>query len=224
MTVIVCYAPTNDSDDVTNKDFNSALSRCLATVPPSHDITVLLGDFNATFRDDMDVWCSTIGPLSPDPLNKNGLCQLKLCRSHDVCFANTYFQSETIHQYTWYSNDGLTKKMIDCVIISKHWRSSVKNRRTYKSAGLGNAEHRIVCADFRLRLQAKRLEKKPVSADIGKLKVPDTHLKYSVEILNCSSPLAHLISPKIIGSILNRRPGKQHNHCLAKGVTQGNHG
>ncbi|XP_065571883.1 uncharacterized protein LOC136034565 [Artemia franciscana] len=34
MTVIVCYAPTNDSDDVTKEDFYSALSRCLATVPP----------------------------------------------------------------------------------------------------------------------------------------------------------------------------------------------
>ncbi|XP_065571485.1 uncharacterized protein LOC136034273 [Artemia franciscana] len=34
MTVIVCYALTNDSDDVTKEDFYSALSRCLATVPP----------------------------------------------------------------------------------------------------------------------------------------------------------------------------------------------
>ena len=34
MTVIVCYAPTNDSDDATKEDFYSALSRCLATVLP----------------------------------------------------------------------------------------------------------------------------------------------------------------------------------------------
>ena len=34
MTVIVCCAPTNDSDDATKEDFYSALSRCLATVPP----------------------------------------------------------------------------------------------------------------------------------------------------------------------------------------------
>ncbi|XP_065582122.1 uncharacterized protein LOC136041399 [Artemia franciscana] len=34
MTVTVCYAPTNDFDDATSEDFYSALSRCLATVPP----------------------------------------------------------------------------------------------------------------------------------------------------------------------------------------------
>ncbi|XP_065575362.1 26S proteasome non-ATPase regulatory subunit 1-like [Artemia franciscana] len=34
MTVIVCHAPTNDSDDATKEDIYSVLSRCLATVPP----------------------------------------------------------------------------------------------------------------------------------------------------------------------------------------------
>ncbi|XP_065568955.1 uncharacterized protein LOC136032612 [Artemia franciscana] len=34
MTVIVCYAPTSNSGDVTKEDFYSALSRCLATVLP----------------------------------------------------------------------------------------------------------------------------------------------------------------------------------------------
>ncbi|XP_065577260.1 uncharacterized protein LOC136038124 [Artemia franciscana] len=72
MTVIVCCALTNHSDDATKEDFYSALSRCLATVPPPHDITVLLGDFNATVRDDMGLWRGTVGPVSPDPLNDNG--------------------------------------------------------------------------------------------------------------------------------------------------------
>ncbi|XP_065561307.1 uncharacterized protein LOC136027773 [Artemia franciscana] len=34
MTVINCYALTDDSDDATKEDFYSALYRCLATVPP----------------------------------------------------------------------------------------------------------------------------------------------------------------------------------------------
>lgn len=183
MTIFVCYAPTNDSDDVTKEEFYSALSRCLSTVSP-HDVTVLLGDFNATVRDDMGVWRGTIGPVSPDPLNDNGLRLLELCRSHELVIANTYFQRKTIHQYTWYSNDGRTKKMIDYVIISKRWRSSLKNCRTYRSAELGNADHRLVCADVQLRLHAQRSERKPVAADIGKLKEPYTRQKYSVEISN----------------------------------------
>ena len=194
MTVIICYAPTNDSDDATKEDFYSALSRCLATVPPPHDITVLLGDFNATVRDDMGLWRGTVGPVSPDPLNDNGLRLLELCRSHDLYIANTYFQRKTIHQYTWYSNDGRTKKMIDYVIISKRWRSLVKNCRTYRSAELGNADHRLVCADLRLRLHAQRSKRKPVAADIGKLKEPDTRQKYSIEISNRFEALGSLYS------------------------------
>ena len=96
----------------------------LQQYPPPHDITVLLGDFNATVRDDVGLWRGTVGPVSPDPLNDNGIRLLELCRSHDLYIANTYFQRKTIHQYTWYSNDGRTKKMIDYVIIPNagdHW-------------------------------------------------------------------------------------------------------
>ena len=130
----------------------------------------------------------------PDPLNDNGLRLLELCRSHDLCIVNTYFQRKTIHQYTWYSNDGRTKKMIDYVIISKHWRSLVKNCRAYRSAELGNGDHRLVCADLRLRLHAQRSEKQPVAANIGKLKEPDTRQKYSIEILNRFEALGSLNS------------------------------
>ncbi|XP_065574953.1 uncharacterized protein LOC136036578 [Artemia franciscana] len=160
----------------------------------THDITVLLGDFNATVHDDVGVWSSTVGPISPDPLNDNRLPLLELCRSHDLYIANTYFQRKTIHQYTCYSNDGRTKKMIDYVIISKRWRSLVKNCRTYRSAELGNVDHRLVCADLRLRLHAQRSEIKPVAADIRKLKEPDIRQKYSIEVLNRFEVLGSLNS------------------------------
>jgi len=78
MNVIVCYAPTNDSDDVTKEDFSIALSSCLAKISPPNDITVLFGDFNATVYNDMGVWRGTVGLLSPDPLNDNGLRLLEL--------------------------------------------------------------------------------------------------------------------------------------------------
>ncbi|XP_065557775.1 uncharacterized protein LOC136025720 [Artemia franciscana] len=173
----------------------TALSRCLATVLP-HDITVLLGDFNAIVHDDMGVWRGTDGPVSPDPLNDNVLRLLELCQSHNLYITNTYFQRKTIHQYTWYSNDRRTKKMIDYVIISKRWRSLVKICRTYRSAELGNADHRLVCADLRLRLHAQQSEQKPVTADIGKLKEPDTRKKCSIEILNRFETLGSLNSSK----------------------------
>ncbi|XP_065574974.1 uncharacterized protein LOC136036596 [Artemia franciscana] len=142
----------------------------------------------------MCVWRGTVGPVSPDPINDNGLRLLELCRSHDLYIAKTYFQRKIIHQYTWYGNDGRTKKMIEYVITSKRWRSLVKNCRTYRSAKLGNADHRLMCADLRLYLHAQRSEKRPVAADTGKLKQPETRQKYSIEISNRFEALGSVYS------------------------------
>ncbi|XP_065576303.1 uncharacterized protein LOC136037509 [Artemia franciscana] len=142
----------------------------------------------------MGVWRGTVSPVFFDPLNDKWLRLLELCRSHDLCIANIYFQRKTIHQYTWYSKDGSTKKVIDFVIISKRWRSLVKNCKIYRPAELGNADQRLVCTDLRLCIHAQRSERKPVTADIGRLKEPDTRLKYSVEISNHFEPLGSLNS------------------------------
>ena len=105
---------------------------------------------------------------------------------------NTYFQRKNTHQYTWYSNDGCTKKMIDNVIISKRCISLLKNYRTWRSAEFGNAGHWFVCAKVQLRLQAQQPERRPVAVNSEKLKETDTHLKYSIEVLNCFELLSTL--------------------------------
>ena len=87
MTIIVCYAPTNDSDDTIKGEFYSALNRSLTTVF-SHHVTLVPSDFNAAVRDDMAVWRGTIGPVSLELLNDNGLRLLELCRSHDLVILN----------------------------------------------------------------------------------------------------------------------------------------
>jgi len=99
MNIIVCYAPTKDSKETTKEKFYSALTKYLTTVSP-HYITVLLGNLNATVRDDMGVWRCTIGPVCPDPLNDNGHRLLEMCRSRDLVIVNTYLQHKNIHQYT----------------------------------------------------------------------------------------------------------------------------
>ncbi|XP_065572953.1 uncharacterized protein LOC136035238 [Artemia franciscana] len=196
MTVIVCYAPTNDSDDTTKEEFYSALTKFFMTLSP-YDTTVLLDDFNTTVRDDMGVWRGTTGPVSSNPLNDNGPCLLELHPSHDILIANTYFQHNNIHHYTWYSNDGCTKNTIGNVIISERRRSLLKNCRPYRSAELGNADHRLLCAEVQLHLQAKRPERRPVAADIVKIKEPDTRLKNSIEVSNRFELLSALSTSEV---------------------------
>ena len=99
---------------------------------------------NATVSDNHDLWRQVIGPVIPDPLNDNGLRLLQLCSMHNLVITNTLFARKDIHKYTWYSNDGRTKKMIDYIFVSQRWRSSISNCSTYRSAEIGNTDHRLV--------------------------------------------------------------------------------
>ena len=118
MTVLVCNAPTNEADTETKDTFYSALTNELSKISP-HDIVILLGDLNATVSDKHDLWRQVIGPVTPDSLNDNGLRLLQLCSMPNLVITNTMFARKEIHKYTWYSNDGHTKKINDYIIVTK---------------------------------------------------------------------------------------------------------
>jgi len=183
MTVLVCYAPTNEADDEAKETFYSALANELSKISP-HDIVILLGDMNATVSDNHDLWRQVIGPVIPDPLNDNGLRLLQLCSMHNLVITNTLFARKDIHKYTWYSNDGRTKKMIDYIIVSQRWRSSISNCRTYRSAEIGNTDHRLVVANMRLRLQAQRSQPRPTKIDVSRLSDQEIRSKYAIDVSN----------------------------------------
>ena len=195
-TIIVCYAPTNPSPAEVKDQFYAELSATLSRVPP-HDIVTLLGDLNATVNDREGVWRSVLGPVTPDSLNDNGQRLLQLCNMHNLVISNTLFQRRDIHKYTWYSNDGQTKKMIDYVMISGRWRSSITNCRTYRSAELGNTDHRMVVATLRLRLRAQGQERRPPKLDLSSLATSQMQQKYALDISNRFSCLQVLDDPEV---------------------------
>ncbi|XP_065562364.1 uncharacterized protein LOC136028452 [Artemia franciscana] len=58
--------------------------------------------------------------------------------------------------YTWYCNDGKTKKMLDYLIVRRCWLSSVQIYRLYRGAELNNTNHGLVSARIKLRLRANK--------------------------------------------------------------------
>ncbi|XP_065576598.1 craniofacial development protein 2-like [Artemia franciscana] len=182
-TIIVCYAPTNQASDEVKDHFYTQLSSILAKVSP-HDVLNLLGDFNGTVRDTDGVWNSVLGPVKPDCLNDNGLRLLQLCTMHDVVITNTLFQRKEVHKYTWYSNDRWTRKMLDYIIVSRRWRSSIINCRTYRSAESGNTDHRLVVSNLRLRLKAHKRDHRPPKLDLSNLTNSNTRQVHAVSISN----------------------------------------
>ena len=172
LTVIVSYAPTNLAKDNVKHGFFSAVADTIASVS-KHDVTIALGDYSATISSSTQsraAWSGVIGPVSPDNTNDNGDRLLQMCATHGLAITNTWFQRKRIHQYTWLSNDGRTKKMIDHIMINRRWLSSVRNCRTYRGVELGHADHRLVAADIRLKLRVtqKAQTTKPINSRLFK--------------------------------------------------------
>ena len=170
----------------------AAVADTIASVS-RHDVTIALGDYNATISSSTQsraAWSGVIGPVSPDNTNYNGDRLLQMCATHGLAITNTWFQRKRIHQYTWLSNDGRTKKMIDHIMINRRWLSSVRNCRTYRGVELGNADHRLVAADIRLKFRLTQKAQTTKSINGRLFKDHALQARYTIEISNRFSALS----------------------------------
>ena len=110
ITVLTCYAPTNEARDDDKDDFYALLFSELSSVPPN---LIVLGDCNVCAAKISGLYAVAVGPVTVDALNDNGGRLLNYCITHVLSVKNTWFVRRDIAMHTWYSNDGKTKKMLD---------------------------------------------------------------------------------------------------------------
>ena len=174
------------------KIFFSELQALIADVP-RHDISMALLDANATVSaPSRNLYQPPVSGNSFLDLttNDNGDRLLELCSLTDHCLADTWFPRKRIHYWTWYSNDGTTRKALDHILVCRRWRSSVTNCRVYRGAQLGNTDHRMLVATLRLKLKADPTNKYQPKIDASRLKDPLLAQAYSCSISNRFSALA----------------------------------
>ena len=87
--------------------------------------------------------------------------------------------------------------MIDHIMINRRWVSSVRNCRTYRGVELGNADHRLVAADIRLKLRVtqKAQTTKPINSRL--FKDHALQARYTIEISNRFSALSFASDPSL---------------------------
>ena len=184
LSIFVCYAPTDTSDDILKDSFYETLHHNLRRVSP-HDIVVILGDMNATVGPSRDGVEHLVGPFTSDSTNDNGDRMIELCATHNLKVASTWFQHRRIHTISWYSNTGITSKTIDHILVSGRWRI-LSDCRVFRSAELGSTDHRLVAAKLHLHLKrsttASSHMQQPVDND--KLYTPQYAHQYSIEVSN----------------------------------------
>ena len=185
VSLFVCYAPTEAADQEAKDTFYQMLNNELRLVS-RHDITMVLGDMNATIGSNRTGLERIIGPYPPvnSNNNDNGDRMLDLCSTHNLKPLSTWFQHRKIHRITWYSNTGTVAKTIDHILVSGRWRIA-SDCRVFRSAELGCTDHRLLVATIHLRLRrTTRLQPRNRPFDASKLREPQHAHRYAVEVRN----------------------------------------
>lgn len=182
LSIFVSYAPTELAGEESKDAFYQQLSDELRRVS-RHDITVVLGDMNATIGPNRFGLDNIIGPNPFDhsTTNDNGDRMLNLCSTHNLKVLGTWYPHRLIHRTTWYSNTGTISKTIDHILVSGRWKVS-SDCRVFRSAELGRTDHRLLVATFHLRL--RRANTQPTS---NRRLIPDTEKLYTPRYANSYS-------------------------------------
>ncbi|XP_043064095.1 uncharacterized protein LOC122320085 [Drosophila ficusphila] len=169
ISLICAHAPTEEKDDITKDTFYAELDRAYGRCP-SHDIKILLGDFNAKVGRE-DIFGATVGRFSlHETTSSNGLRLIGFAAAHNMVVRSTGFRHLDIHKATWLSPDRLTRNQIDHVVIDARHASSVLDVRSCRGPNI-DSDHYLVAAKIRTRLWVAKVARRGLlrRLDIGKL-------------------------------------------------------
>ncbi|CAM5093877.1 unnamed protein product [Eretmochelys imbricata] len=177
ITLIQCYAPTNDSDEDVKDKFYLTLQAELERVP-RHDLTITMGDLNAKVGKNNTNNDRAMGRHGCGTVNENRERVVDFCNMNDLVIGGTLFEHCEIHKLTWCSPIGRDKNQIDHIMINGKWRHSLTDVKVRRGADVGS-DHHLVTASIKLKLRSVGPPNKGHRCyDINKLK--------SLEILKAS--------------------------------------
>lgn len=183
LSIITCYAPTEDALDEEKERFYEQLQSALGNIP-SHDMLIVAGDMNAKVGANNQQKERTMGKQGLGEMNNNGERLYQLCSENDLVIGGTTFQHRDVHKYTWTSPDGKTRNQIDHLIINRKWRRSLQDVKTKRGADVGS-DHQLVIGKLCLKLRKEKASKvRDRLYDTGKLKDQDTRAEFQLEIRN----------------------------------------
>ncbi|EDO30030.1 predicted protein, partial [Nematostella vectensis] len=151
LTIIQCYAPTNEADDEAKDDWYKHLTQVISRVP-RHDMLLVIGDLNAKVGTDNTNYERAMGVYGCGTMNNNGERLADFCLNNDLEIGGTIFPHKNIHKLTWRSPDGRTLNQIDHIIINGKWRRSLLNVRVYRGAD-ASSDHNLVVTSVKLKLR-----------------------------------------------------------------------
>ena len=105
LSIIQCYAPTNDADEETKDNFYEQLQMVVSKVP-QHDMLLIMGDLNAKVGADNTECEKSMDKHGCGTRNDNGERLIDFCLNNNQVMGGTLFPHKDIHKLTWKSPDG----------------------------------------------------------------------------------------------------------------------
>lgn len=169
ISLICVHAPTEEKDDAIKDAFYAELDRAYSRCP-SHDVKILLGDFNAKIGRE-GIFGATVGRFSlHESTSTNGLRLIGFAAAHNMTVRSTSFPHLDIHKATWLSPDRLTRNQIDHVVIDARHASSILDVRSCRGPNI-DSDHYLIAAKVRTRLCVAKISRQSMQRklDIEKL-------------------------------------------------------
>ena len=155
LVVIVCYAHTNEAEDLAKDNVWNQLSSLVSGFKQRERVC-RVGDFNAEPGQQTDVNVLCRGPFGMGEENDNSEKLLSLCVSHDLLIGGTWFRQRLVHRYTFNPPDQqMRKKMLDHILFGSRHRSCLHNVRTRRGK-ITLTDHEMVIAELRFRLVSQK--------------------------------------------------------------------
>lgn len=188
LTVIVCYAPTEDSEDDEKNNFYQNLQKKIDETP-SHDVLLIMGDLHAKVGSKNKGRANIMGKHGIGVMNDNGERLTSLCQENRKVIGGTIFHHKDIHKLTWTSPDGHTQNQIEHIMINNRWRGSLRDVKAKRGADVGS-DHTLTIAKIKLKLRAvKRKNLREPPLDVSKLKDSRIKKTFQIEVRNIFSIL-----------------------------------
>lgn len=176
--LVNAYAPTETASDSQKDTFYRALIKACAT-RTIHQKLMIAGDLNATTSISLQK-CNYDGSgLVEDGIcNDNGARLKRICRKLKLCISQSYFDYPLHERYTWYSADGVTKKVLDYMLVEKYIQQFVKNCSVVECDI--QSDHKMVTMSLKTpsTKKARRIPKRvPIKQKIDVKSIKDTNVK-----------------------------------------------
>ena len=204
ISIVVVYAPTNDSTEETKEAFLEQLQGVINNIP-KHDILLVIGDFNAKVGSNNEGHVSVMGKHGIGVRNDNGERLLEVCEINNLVITGTVFPHRQRHKISWISPDGKTENQIDHVIISKQHRTSVLDTRAMRGAD-ASSDHELIRSKIRIKLKKQKQNRdvRRKKYDTTKLQQPEKRRAFIVELRNRFQVLEELDNVEDIWDCMSR--------------------